>query len=404
MRGTLLSPFVIILFSASLYSQPVPGVQEIISQVNIDSLTKYVEELSGEVPVIVNGQEYVIHSRHSSYPGNMIAADYLSQKLESFGLTPEHLNYTTVGRDVYAVQTGTDYPEQKYIICAHYDSMPEGPVAPGADDNASGCAAVLEAARILSQYTAKYTVIYAFWDEEELGVLGSSAWANYAFNNQWIITGVINIDMIGWDSDDDGKLWVNTRDIGNSVMMADKAVEINNLYQLGLDPQVLNPGYGSDNLPFWYYGFSAIGVEELYGTDWNDYYHTTGDKIDKFNLPYFHGSAKMVTGTLASLAEVNDVVSVEPEQVIPGRIILEQNYPNPFNPSTKISYQLPERNYVTLKVYNVLGNEITILVDEEQLSGNYSVDLNAGDLAGGVYFYRLNAGSYSVTRKMVLLK
>jgi hypothetical protein len=404
MTKTFVYLFFICLFPLSSYSQIDPQVQDIINQVNLDSLAEFVGELSGEVSIYVNGQPVTIYSRHTDYPGNELAAGYISQKLESYGLTPEYLTYSADGKDVFAVQPGTDYPDQKYIICAHYDSMPDSSVAPGADDNASGTAAVLEAARILTQYTTKYTIIYAFWDEEEQGVLGSAAWANYAFDHQWIIPGVINIDMIGWDSDNDGKFWVNTRDIGSSVMVADKIVEINQLYQLGLDPQVLNPGSGSDNLPFWYYGYSAVGVEELYGIDWNDYYHTTEDKLDKFNLPFFHGCAKIVIGTLASLAEVNSSAAVEPEEIIPDVIELAQNYPNPFNPSTRISYQLPARTYVTLSVYNLLGNEIKTLVNEEQSSGSYTVDFNAGSLAGGVYFCRLNAGSYSVTKKMILVK
>lgn len=404
MIKTLVYLFFICLFPLSSYSQIVPQVQEIINQVNLDSLTKYVGELSGDFPITVNGQPVTIYSRHSNYPGNELAAGYISQKLESYGLTPEYLNYSATGKDVFAIQWGTDYPDQKYVFCAHYDSMPDSSIAPGADDNASGTAAVLEAARILSQYTSKYTIIYALWDEEEQGLVGSLNWVYQVYNAGWTIEGAINMDMIAWDSDNDGQFWINTKDIGSSVMMADKAVEVNQLYQIGLDPQVLNPGYGSDNIPFWSYGYSAIGVEELYGIDWNDYYHTTGDKLDKFNLPFFHGCAKIVIGTLASLAEVNNSVSVEEEEIMPAEITLEQNYPNPFNPSTRISYQLPARTNVTLKVYNMLGNEIRTLVDKAQSSGSYSVDFNADNLAAGVYFYCLNAGSYSVTKKMMLLK
>ncbi len=404
MRKILLLLALIITVSVLSYPQSDPQVQEIINQVKLDSLTKYVEKLSGEVPITVNGQPVTIFSRHSNYPGNELAAVYISQKLESYGLTPEYLDYSAAGRDVYAVQTGTDYPEQKYVICAHYDSMPDSSTAPGADDNASGTAAVLEAARILTQYTCKYTIIYALWDEEEQGLVGSINWVNWVYNQGWIISGAVNMDMIAWDSDNDGKLWVNTRNIGSSVMMSDKVVEVNQVYQIGLDPQIYTPGSGSDNIPFWNKGYGAIGVEEYYGYDWNDYYHTTEDKLDKFNLPYFHRIAKMVIGTLASLAEVNSSAAAEPEEIIPDEIRLAQNYPNPFNPSTRIPYQLPERTYVTLKVYNVLGNEVKTLVDKEQSAGSYTVRFNAGSLAGGVYFYRLDAGSYSAVKKMMVVK
>jgi len=83
---------------------------------------------------------------------------------------------------------------------------------------------------------------------------------------------------------------------------------------------------------------------------------------------------------------------------------LSNNYPNPFNPSTTISYSVPEIEFVTLKVYDVLGNEISILVNEEKPVGSYEVDFNATELPSGIYFYRLQAGSFVETKKMVLMK
>jgi hypothetical protein len=84
--------------------------------------------------------------------------------------------------------------------------------------------------------------------------------------------------------------------------------------------------------------------------------------------------------------------------------ILDQNYPNPFNPATKIKYQIPELSFVTLKVFDVLGNEIAKLVNEEKPVGNYEIELNAAELPSGVYFYRLQAGSFVETKKMILMK
>jgi len=82
---------------------------------------------------------------------------------------------------------------------------------------------------------------------------------------------------------------------------------------------------------------------------------------------------------------------------------LEQNYPNPFNPSTTISYQLPTRGYVTLKVYNLLGQEVATLVNGIEEPGYKSVEFNAGKLASGVYLYRITAGDFIQTRKLLLL-
>ncbi len=88
----------------------------------------------------------------------------------------------------------------------------------------------------------------------------------------------------------------------------------------------------------------------------------------------------------------------------PIRFELKQNYPNPFNPTTKIKYQLPDAGFVTLKVYDVLGNEIATLVNEEKQTGTYEITWYAENLPSGIYFYRLQAGSFILTKKMVLMK
>jgi hypothetical protein len=81
-----------------------------------------------------------------------------------------------------------------------------------------------------------------------------------------------------------------------------------------------------------------------------------------------------------------------------------QNYPNPFNPTTKIRYEIPERSFVTIKVYDVLGKEIAILIDEEKPNGKYEVEFNGNGLASGIYYYRITAGDFTQTKKMILLK
>lgn len=91
---------------------------------------------------------------------------------------------------------------------------------------------------------------------------------------------------------------------------------------------------------------------------------------------------------------------------IPSAFKLEQNYPNPFNPETKISWQIAQSSFVTLKVYDVLGNEVATLVKEEQSEGNYQVGFNnkTNELSSGIYFYQLRAGDFVQTKKMILLR
>lgn len=86
------------------------------------------------------------------------------------------------------------------------------------------------------------------------------------------------------------------------------------------------------------------------------------------------------------------------------KFILSQNYPNPFNPITKISWQVPVSGWQSLKVYDVLGNEVATIVNEFRNSGSYDIEFNASNLTSGVYFYRLQAGSFVKTKKLVLLK
>ncbi len=100
----------------------------------------------------------------------------------------------------------------------------------------------------------------------------------------------------------------------------------------------------------------------------------------------------------------SSLVSVEVEVTSPLTFSLEQNYPNPFNPSTTISWQSPVSSNQTLKVYDILGNEVATLVDEYKSAGSYEVEFNASHLPSGTYFYQLRAGSFVETKKMILLK
>jgi CubicO group peptidase (beta-lactamase class C family) len=99
------------------------------------------------------------------------------------------------------------------------------------------------------------------------------------------------------------------------------------------------------------------------------------------------------------------IVGVEEElSEIPTNFSFSQNYPNPFNPNTTISWQLPEGSNVTLKIFNTLGEEVAILVDEYKIAGRYEVEFNAAGLPSGIYFYQLRAGQYVETKKMVLIR
>jgi hypothetical protein len=101
----------------------------------------------------------------------------------------------------------------------------------------------------------------------------------------------------------------------------------------------------------------------------------------------------------------NEAVKVEVTQSdLPVSLSLGQNYPNPFNPATTIRYALPARSFVTLSVYNTLGQQVTTLVNDTQEAGYHEVRFDGVNLASGVYFYRLQTGGFVQTRKMLLLE
>ncbi|MDP1676238.1 MAG: M14 family zinc carboxypeptidase [Bacteroidota bacterium] len=112
----------------------------------------------------------------------------------------------------------------------------------------------------------------------------------------------------------------------------------------------------------------------------------------------------ILKGVDAYLHDTTSVTSVLATNNIPEQYFLEQNFPNPFNPTTTINYQLPITNHVSLKVYDVLGREVALLVNEEQSSGKHSITFNASSLSSGVYVYRLHSGSILETKRMVLMK
>jgi len=137
----------------------------------------------------------------------------------------------------------------------------------------------------------------------------------------------------------------------------------------------------------------------------------TGAPLNITILPQIAGDTMLVSVTKQNYYRYSQTVlidvpskSEEDDSFIIKNYTLFQNYPNPFNPTTSIKYQIPVLSFVTIKVYDVLGNEITTLVNEEKPVGSYEVEFDAAGLPSGVYFYRIQAGSFVETKKMGLLK
>jgi photosystem II stability/assembly factor-like uncharacterized protein len=138
---------------------------------------------------------------------------------------------------------------------------------------------------------------------------------------------------------------------------------------------------------------------------------TDGDIISLATVDFNTGLAVVRNTTLdGGTSSSVFVVSTEPlavddnNNIIPTEYSLEQNFPNPFNPSTTIQFSIPEQSFVTLEIFNALGEKITTLVSKEFNAGNHKYEWNPETQPGGIYFYKLQAGNFTVTKKMILIK
>jgi len=133
----------------------------------------------------------------------------------------------------------------------------------------------------------------------------------------------------------------------------------------------------------------------------------TPDPVQTFiSIFIFDSTGQANSGSFALIDHLSftDPSAVEQISGLPQDFSLSQNYPNPFNPTTNIEYTIPEAMFVQLKVYDILGNEVAELVNEEQSAGTYRADFTANNLASGFYVAQLRAGNYSKTIKMTLMK
>jgi hypothetical protein len=224
-----------------------PMVADVISQVTTPTLVYELEGLTGERPVTVAGISYTIATRNVlQIEAISMATRYAYEWLAGTGLDVSYHDYSwgdTEGRNVVAEKPGLVDPGEIYLITAHLDDMPPGPRAPGADDNASGSVAVMMAARLLAAHHFAYTVRFVLFTGEEYGLLGSSAYAADCAARGENIRGVINLDMIGYNT---GRpvyeifaLEGDSATAAESRQLAGLFVDVASVYDLDLEPQEL---------------------------------------------------------------------------------------------------------------------------------------------------------------------
>jgi len=275
-------------------------------------------------------------------------------------------------------------------------------VAPGADDNASGVAAVMEIARVMKQvsYVPGSTIRFITFGAEEAGLRGSADYAMKANMAGQPIIAMFNFDMIGYRNPRKTAREYQVQWYSNARPLAVLDSLMARTYTT-LSP-VLSTSVASrsDSYSFYNNGFQAVFS---FDGGSSTAYHTPNDIIDSLDLSY----AREITqaGFAAALTiDATPTAIAPPAQELPRQFALEQNYPNPFNPATEIAYLVSGSGPITLKVYDLLGREVAVLADGWRETGRYSVRWDARGAASGVYLCRLQWEGGTQTRRMVLAK
>lgn len=262
-----------------------PKIVELIQQITGENLASTVQTLQD------------CKSRYVREPGIKVATTWLKEEFEKIGsltvATPGFTSYYGELSNVIATKQGEKNPGSAYVICGHFDSTVKSyqkTVSPGADDNGSGAAGVLESARIIGRMRFPDTIIFACWNAEEVGLVGSKAYAKTLAETQGLeIKAVFNMDMIA-DNHDDNEVAV----IGNSRSnwLIDVFKDAALLYTgLKSDAQYDSNIWYSDHSSFWNIGASAILTIEGY-PEMTPYYHSTKDLLSNMSIPLMERTAR----------------------------------------------------------------------------------------------------------------
>ncbi|MDP2914449.1 MAG: M20/M25/M40 family metallo-hydrolase [Candidatus Aminicenantes bacterium] len=283
------------------FSAPNPVISQLVAQVSKSNLTGTISDLQN------------FQTRYASTTACENSGTYLYDAFARMGIQTEYdsfrfdrSRYST--RNIVATLSGKTAPDRQVIVCAHYDSYSDRAetLAPGADDNGSGTAAVLEIARILSGQPVAfdYTIKFICYSAEEWGLYGSEHYAQEARSRGEKIIGVLNLDMIAYPN---GTSWnldlvVNR----NSEWLADRFSSAALSYEgLGTRKYVDGSWKYSDQSSFWDNGYSAL-CEIEYEDTRNPYYHKTTDTLSTLNMDY---DTSVTRATLAAVAELAQPVA-----------------------------------------------------------------------------------------------
>lgn len=295
-------------------------VEAMLGKVTQEAFSRVISSLSGETAVTVEGESYTIATRHTSSGAPIAKATaYVHERLTALGLTASYHEWTSgsySGRNVIGEIAGTSKPAEIVLMAAHLDSIndktdnPADP-APGADDDASGCAALLVAAAGMKDVRFERTVRFVFTTGEENGILGSAAYAKKLKDEGQNVVGVVNLDMIAYSTQATPTQNLHTRVASNPGYQSDLAIanlfiSVVNTYGLSgnLSPVILSESNDQgDQYSFWEKDYPAImAIED--DNNFNPNYHCklNMDALQYLNVGYGAANAKASLGTAAHLA------------------------------------------------------------------------------------------------------
>lgn len=362
-------------------------ISEIIEQISEDSLKSHIQNL----------QDF--QTRLCITPEYMASVAWVADRFSSYGLESvavDTFDFTFYGNpyqsaNVHAELPGTLEEPGIVLITGHLDAITyTSPYdfAPGADDNASGCATVLEAARILSQYEFPNTLRFVCFGAEELGLIGSEYYAENSYNLGENIVAVMNLDMILYGPESNRALFVPYN--STSEFIAQMFSEVAGTYVPELELDVAySPGTTySDHASFWQKGYAALlGIEAA--VDDNPYYHQDTDILENYQ-EYWPFGTECARASVAFTvqAALTDWLGIE--GIAPTSQTLAV-YPNPA--STTIGLSLGGEAPAAVSVYDLAGRMV--------LSGS-GATLDVSSLAPGVYLVRAATGDGFSTARVVL--
>ncbi len=384
-----------------------PCVQTITEEVDPDSILSHVERL----------QDF--RTRYSTHDSCFAAAIYIADKLNSYGCDTVFFQNHTAGHapNVVGIKRGEVHPDSIYVVvCGHFDSISDQPfsLAPGADDNGSGTAGVIEAARAMRNRKYEYSVRYIAFSGEEFGLYGSEHYAPWARSQGDSIIGVFNADMTAYVDAEPESLEVIAKSSNpDCEWLADFFIEAAQNYTTLLTRKRMVTWMPySDHSPFWEQGYTALCNIEDYGVV-NPYYHTTADSIGAgYNNNDFCTETIKAQVAALSLLAVPYVIGVNEEDLgITQETALMQIQPTVSNSHVTIFYS-HENTYpgATLTIYNATGNLIRTFTTNHTLSPTSSEIVWHGDdnhgrkVPTGVYFVQLKSGAEKCTRKVTIIR